>query len=286
MENIFDMPSAIGRDDIFSPLNKASNPYVIQIANTSNKVLTAILFGFNINWHNKNFGNPKGIEITNLNGTSYGHLFSQSASSPFKTGTLRFQCQDGKTLDGKKSIVHADADGCMYTSPLITLVDPYQFQTNVIQLNKEITVDGNCYITCEMQPKSTMVICIYPVQKVSLARLLNNVRQFLAPMGPAKLNPIKARAYKYNFLLRTWLKIQNFFTRNKIAAGPPMLSPEEIELSELHERLMKQERNGPEFENLPKLQGVKKTNKLQLWWQQVKANFKRKPEDNEFKISA
>tara|TARA_R110000751_G_scaffold137239_1_gene240603 strand:- start:1263 stop:2027 length:765 start_codon:yes stop_codon:yes gene_type:complete len=152
-----------------------SDPYVIQYENTTAGDLTAVLFGYNDFFGAANFGNPAGIVITNLQGGTYGRMIAQSNNKFFKVGKWRFQSATPAQLQQTMNLTHFDANGKNYTTPLNLSImrDAYQFQADIIDVTKPVTVDGNTQITWNLVAGAVFVISIFPVKMISGKAELN-----------------------------------------------------------------------------------------------------------------
>jgi hypothetical protein len=163
-----------------------SDPYVIQYQNTTLGTLTAVLFGYNDFFGlPPQFGNPIGITVTNLQGGSYARLLAQSNNKFFKVGKWRFQSANASQLSQTLTLTHYDANGKQYSTPLNLSImrDAYQFQNDILDVTKPVTVDGNTQITFPLLASTTFVISIFPVQVISGKAVLN---------GGTSLNSAKA----------------------------------------------------------------------------------------------
>lgn len=162
-----------------------SDPYVIQYVNGTTGNLTATMFGYNDNFNATNFGNSASITITNLQGGTYGRMIAQSNNKFFKIGKMRFQSDTSSQLTQTLTLTHFDANGKQYSTPLNLSIekDAYQFQTNILDVTKILTVDGNTSITFTLIASATLVISLWPVALLSGKAKLN---------GGANLNTAKA----------------------------------------------------------------------------------------------
>jgi hypothetical protein len=153
-----------------------SDPYVIQYVNTSTNQVTAILFGYNDYFGVTNYGNPSPtVVITNLQGGTYGRLIAQSNNKFFKIGKWRFQSGTASQLQQTLTINHVDANGKQYSTPLNLSImrDAYQQQSDILDVTKPVTVDGNTYITFPLLGSATFVISMFPVAVLSGKAKLN-----------------------------------------------------------------------------------------------------------------
>lgn len=163
-----------------------SDPYVIQYVSTSLITETAILFGYNDYFGAVNYGNtPVVVTITNLQGGTYGRLIAQSNNKFFKIGKWRFQSSNASQLAQTLTLNHVDANGKQYSVPLNLSImrDAYQQQSDILDVTKTVTVDGNTYITFPLLAGATIVISMFPVSILSGKAELN---------GGAFLNKAKA----------------------------------------------------------------------------------------------
>jgi hypothetical protein len=152
-----------------------SDPYVIQYFNTIAVNTPAVLFGYNDNFGALNFGNAATVTITNLQGGTYGRLLAQSNNKFFKIGKWRFQSGSPAQLQQTYSLVHFDANGKQYSTPLNLSImkDAYQFQNDIIDVAKICTIDGNTSVTFTLVASATLVISMFPIAVISGKAKLN-----------------------------------------------------------------------------------------------------------------
>jgi hypothetical protein len=162
-----------------------SDPYVIQYQNTTASNVTAILFGYNDYFGSTNYGNPTGVVITNLQGGTYGRLIAQSNNKFFKIGKWRFQSTNSQQLQITLSVTHVDANGKQMSTPLNLSImrDAYQQQSDIIDVTKPVTIDGNSFITFTLYATTFFTISMFPVSILSGKAELN---------GGAYLNSARA----------------------------------------------------------------------------------------------
>lgn len=153
-----------------------SDPYVIQYVNPTLNPVTAILFGYNDYFGDvaNNYGNPL-LTVTSLQGGTYSRLLAQSNNKNFKIGKWRFQSADAGQLSQTLTLTHYDANGKQYSTPLNLSImrDAYQFQSDILDVTKTVTVDGNTQISFTLLAGATMVISMFPVSVVSAKAVLN-----------------------------------------------------------------------------------------------------------------
>lgn len=187
----FDDSSSFDGDD-FSYANGGSNtmnvsdPYVIQYANTTTANVTAILFGYNDYFAATNGGNVAAIVITNLQGGTYGRLLAQSNNKFFKIGKWRFQSSTASQLSQTLTINHVDANGKIQSVPLNLSImrDAYQQQSDIIDVTRPVSVDGNTYITFTLIGSATLVISMFPVSVLSGLAVLNGGQDLNTARAP------------------------------------------------------------------------------------------------------
>jgi len=152
-----------------------SDPYVIQYFEGSGANVLATMFGYNDNSLAANFGNIATTVITNLQGGTYARMIAQSNNKFFKVGKWRFQSATPAQLQQTINLTHFDANGKNYTTPLNLSImrDAYQFQADIIDVTKPVTIDGNTQLTFTLIANATIVISIFPVKLLSGKAELN-----------------------------------------------------------------------------------------------------------------
>jgi len=166
-----------------------SDPYVISYNNSTAGNLTAILFGYNDYFNVANYGNNVGIVITNVQtGTTagYGRMIAQSNNKFFKIGKWRFQSTSSPQLQVTMNIYHVDANGKQYITPLNLSImrDAYQQQSDIIDVTKQVTVDGNTYCTFLLYGFATVTISMFPVAVISGKAKLNGGNSLNSARAP------------------------------------------------------------------------------------------------------
>jgi hypothetical protein len=168
---------------------QVSDPYVISFENTALTTLTAILFGYNDYYNATNYGNNTAIIITNVQtGTTagYGRMIAQSNNKFFKIGKWRFQCGNLAQLQVTLNIYHVDANGKQYITPLNLSImrDAYQQQSDIIDVTKQVTIDGNTFLTFPLLGQATLTISMFPVEVISGKAKLNGGTSLNSAIAP------------------------------------------------------------------------------------------------------
>ena len=163
-----------------------SDPYVIQYVSTALVTSTAVIFGYNDNFNSATFGQPALVTVTSLMGGTYGRLLAQSNNKFFKIGRWRFQSTTVGQLSQTLTLNHFDANGKQYSTPLNLSImrDDYQFQNDILDVTKTITVDGNTSITFPLLANATMVISMFPVAVISGKAVLNGGASYNTARAP------------------------------------------------------------------------------------------------------
>jgi hypothetical protein len=156
---------------------QVSDPYVIQYQNTTGSTVTGYLFGYNDYFTDGNFGNTTLI-VTTLQGGTYGRLIAQTQNKPLRVGKWRFQAS-GSNVASQLAITvtinQVDANGKQYSVPLNLAImrDAYQFQSDILDVTRPVTVDGNTYLNFSVLASTTFVISVFPIDIVSAKSRLN-----------------------------------------------------------------------------------------------------------------
>jgi len=84
------------------------------------------------------------------------------------------------------TIFHVDANGKQYSTPLNLSIarDAYQQQSDILDVTKPVTVDGNTYITFTLAGSAVFVISAFPVEVMSSKAALNGGRSLNSARAP------------------------------------------------------------------------------------------------------
>ena len=151
-----------------------SDPYVLSFQNTTTATATAYIFGYNdyfATWQTQNAS----FTITSLQGGTYSRMIAQTNNKPFQVGKFRFQSTTTSNIAQTLTVNHVDANGKVMTLPvnLSIMRDAYQQQSDIVDVTRNVTVDGNTYFTIPIAGSSTLVISMFPVQVISAKARLN-----------------------------------------------------------------------------------------------------------------
>lgn len=165
---------------------RISDPYIIQYTNTTTADVTAILFGYNDYAISTNYGNNVAAVITNVQGGTYGRLITQSNAEGFKIGKWRFQSTTTSQLQITMIVNYVNANGNVLQKPfnLSVLKDTYQQQSDIIDVSKPVSVNGNTFITFPLKGSATIVISMYPVLNLSSKASLNGAAALQGSKAP------------------------------------------------------------------------------------------------------
>ncbi len=153
-----------------------ASPYIINIANSTAGVLTATLFGYNLNQATANFGSPAGITITT--DTTYLQMLSQSNSNPFSFQQLRVIGSGTGQFAQSIAVNYTNANNNFARNSynLSIYRDNYQQLTDQIDvtLPDVIAVDGNVYLTLPIVANSSCTLVFFPVGIASQSHILTS----------------------------------------------------------------------------------------------------------------
>lgn len=178
------------------PRAVSPTPYQISVTNTTGGTLTVVLFGMYQYLQSTNYGSSVGLTVTpSQTNVSYLMLLQQSAAQPFETSLIRVQTTNAAQVTQILTITSTDANGQTCTVPVITqnYFSPNQFQSGIIDVPYNVTIDGNTNITSQILANTTVVYTFFPAEKVNPARALASrgespLKRYAAPAVPINRN--------------------------------------------------------------------------------------------------
>ncbi len=178
-ESSFDYNAGAGQNYINAAggSQEVSQPYIIDIQNTTGSPITATVFGWNDNTGQTNFGNPVGLIFTDvIRASTFNRLFNQSMSAPFKIGKFRFSSDSAAQLRVSVIIQYVDSNGNQLnkTIPLSQTKSLFQQVQTDIDVPFPVTVDANTIINVSILGNTTLTIAMFPDNRITNKSALNN----------------------------------------------------------------------------------------------------------------
>ena len=183
--NGFDGLDDFSADDMYSQavgggveMTKQATPYQITVTNTTTTSKKLILFGSYKYLLEPNFGSDSGLTVSpSQANVSYSQLIQQVAQQPFDTSLIRIQSQNSSQITQILNINKQNANGQLFTEPLITqnYFSAYQQQSGILDINYNMTIDGSTWIQTTVLGTSDSNIVTYtffPASTINLARPL------------------------------------------------------------------------------------------------------------------
>ncbi len=151
-----------------------SQPYIINIANTTGGALTATIYGaYSQLFGQTNYGNATGINVTSgITNITYGEILGQSMSKPFECGLIYLQSTNTSQITQALTITHKDANGMQMTMPVIPTKDPYQNLDTVLAVRYRFKMDGFASIAVSILAGATLTMQIYPSEIADAGRII------------------------------------------------------------------------------------------------------------------
>lgn len=152
----------------------ASLPIIINVANSTNGNLTAILFGAAQYQFSTNFGNPTGITVSSGNtNINYQQILSTTISTPFSCAYVRL-IDTGVTNQVQQAwtVTSVNLEGQQISTPIPNSASfsPFQQQAGILDLIYPLKVDGMTniqFIQLGNSTTNTMTLYFYPNAMVS-----------------------------------------------------------------------------------------------------------------------
>ena len=196
-EDFFNADAAtMGGQMGYSPA-PTSQPYIIQISNSSATVVTnfdvlgAYTYinnaGFDANGNLTLTGTGYSITITSfISNVNYREFLYQSMNSPFGVGLTYIEAvTPSNQVSSTLTLNTRDANGNQALKTLVPTIDPYQQQNNIIAMKQNYRIDGFTKITVStVQASAVFRLHFYPADNINIARGLagkSPSRQFGSP---------------------------------------------------------------------------------------------------------
>ena len=173
-------------EKIVKPEPKISAPLVLQIENTSDEEQSFVLFGTNEFLMNKNYGNSKDVKVTTLNNPSnYASVLINLISTNVRIDTLRVQSINNLNLRKKLLIIenyqwthHLGFVKTERELNLAVMLDPYQQQSDILDIRVKIEINKRVHIKGVIEPKSIIVIAFFPTV---IETIIDNKTTYILP---------------------------------------------------------------------------------------------------------
>ena len=178
--------------------SKVSNPFIVQIENTSSEAKPFVLFGSNRFLNEKNFGNSKEIKISYLGeNTPYASILTEMLTTSYKIGLIRVQSNNSKNIRQTLGLNMANPNVGMYDVvfekreiKLAIMMDAYQMQSDIIDVRlPNLKMDKHYYFSGQIEPNSILVISIFPTEIIS-SGILEEVKYKNARISGTNVAPV------------------------------------------------------------------------------------------------
>ena len=154
-----------------------SQPYIINVANTTGGTVNTDIFGAYIYLNNAGFSSGtltvNGVAISSgLSNTTYYNLLNQSSVSPFTIGSTLISSVAGTAAQvlNPITLTTQDANGNQAVKVLTPVIDPYQQQSGIIELKQAFRIDGFTKLTVAVFANTTVQFQYYPADNINIAR--------------------------------------------------------------------------------------------------------------------
>lgn len=173
-----------------------SQPYIINIQNTTGAAVTATIFGAYTNLYNAtNFGNSAAIVLSSgVTNITYQEIVAQSQSKPFECGLIYLESTNTSQVTQALTITHKDANGMQISNPVIPSKDPYQNLDTVLAVRYKFKMDGFASIAVSILANSTLTLKIFPSEIADVGRIITTdsaTRTFSSPRIGLATGPVK-----------------------------------------------------------------------------------------------
>lgn len=183
-----------------------SQPYIIQVANSTTSNVTATLFDSNINLlpTANNFGNGAAVTITMQNGNlTYGQFLGQVREKPWRAAQVYQTSTTNAQVTQSLSFTTFNEFGASTNYGRAPILNPFQNQSGTSVLDYSFTIDGNTKITFTLLGSATVTFQFFPnkIYNVSAGLggrpvnvMMGNPRiqgvPYLAPSAPGVNTPM------------------------------------------------------------------------------------------------
>ena len=144
---------------------EASQPYIIQVANSTTSSTTVTLFNSNLNLlpTANNFGNAAAVTVTMQNGNlTYGQFLGQLREKPFRISQVYQVSTTNAQVTQALSFTTFDTFGASTNYSRAPIINPFQNQTGTSVLDYPFTVDGNTALSFVLLGSATVVFQFFP----------------------------------------------------------------------------------------------------------------------------
>ena len=178
-DNFTDQYNYMDNAGVSAPSNASpsnSLPYVFSIANsTASNVTGVVILGANINTVGAtNNGNAAAITITYSSGSvTYAQFLENLKSNPFKVGKMHLYSTNASQPFQTLTFTQPEPNGASRTWPMVPQLDPLQNLNNVTILSYQFSVNAMTLITTTILASATLVMSLYPMEEMNVARGLD-----------------------------------------------------------------------------------------------------------------
>jgi len=144
---------------------EASQPYIIQVANSTTSSTTVTLFNSNVNLlpTSNNFGNAAAVTVTMQNGNlTYGQFLGQLREKPFRISQVYQVSTTNAQVTQALSFTTFDTFGASTNYSRAPIINPFQNQTGTSVLDYPFTVDGNTALSFTLLGSATVTFQFFP----------------------------------------------------------------------------------------------------------------------------
>jgi hypothetical protein len=150
---------------------KTSMPYVVNIENTTNKIIENVSLFFG-NSQNELVFNSEGNYVENgliissgIPQVKYIQIVKNFISNKAKIGLTYIQSATSNQVLEKFTYKHQNSNGVFHGRVITPTIDPYQQQTNIVAVKTEYTLDGDTEIILhKVHPKTIVRMYFYPTE--------------------------------------------------------------------------------------------------------------------------